>query len=63
MSYTFKVVVKDGKAEIAEGNYVTPPDGEYMVNGHVGDDWESINVTRYTSPSQMAFQATAWAKK
>ena len=64
MSYTFKIIAKDGKLEVAEGS-VTPPDGAYLVSGHVNDEWESIGVTRYAGdpPVNQMFQATAYAKR
>lgn len=70
MSYTMTVVVKDGKAEVASDNYVTPPDGKYMISGHVptGEPGnysaENIAITRYSSDgAQMLAQASATVLK
>lgn len=50
MSYSIKVVVKDGKAEVDPSGTSVPPDGVYNINGHIplAGTWqaENINVTR-----------------
>lgn len=71
MSYSIKVVVKDGVATVAPEGTTTgqaaPPDGVYSINGHVPSEgtWqaESIAVAR-TEPDdqgrdQMVIQASS----
>ena len=72
MSYSMYINVKDGKAEVDSANYVAPPDGKYMISGHVptGEpgnwDQETITVTRFAAGGTWAdqvAQATATIKR
>lgn len=50
MSYSIKVVVKDGVATVASEGTTTgaaaPPDGTYTINGHVPTEgtWQAENI-------------------
>jgi len=55
MSYSIGVTVKNGQAEIDPASTSLPPDGAYVINGHVPSKgtWqaENIQVTRYQPDS------------
>lgn len=63
MSYSIRVVVKDGKAEVDLTGTSVPPDGIFNINGHVPLEgtWqaESINIMRSTDESHQVIQASA----
>lgn len=50
MSYSIKVIVKDGVATVAPEGTTTgraaPPDGTYAINGHVSSEgtWQAENI-------------------
>lgn len=67
VSYSIKVVVKDGVASVAPEGTTTgaaaPPDGSYSINGHFPspESWkaENISVMRLDTDSNTVIHATA----
>lgn len=62
MSYSIRVDVVDGKATVT--SEFAAPNGIYLVNGHSDEQYESINVARYSPDNQKLFiQSTAHVTK
>lgn len=62
MSYQLTVTVKDGKATVEESKTSLPPDGKFVINGHVPTEgtWqaENIQVTRHDPQDSVVIQAS-----
>lgn len=62
MSYQITVVVKDGKATVDDSGTSLPPDGKFVINGHVPTEgtWQAdhIQVTRFNAEGNVEVQAS-----
>lgn len=67
MSYSYKVVVTDGKPAVDEKSVSgTVPDGTFYVSGHEDDNGRSIGVSRKPAPAEtemLVIQAQGWAAR
>lgn len=73
MSYSFRVVVKNGKASVDHKSPATStnvPDGDFLVGGHEDEHGRSVTVTRYETGEtggqryqHIAVQASGYAKR
>lgn len=67
MSYSFRVVVEDGRPVVAEGSVSgTVPEGMFAVSGHEDDASASVTLTRYASQTHLGrvvAQASGYAAK
>lgn len=62
MSYSLAVTVTDGVASVDESGTSLPPDGKFVINGHVPVEgtWqaENVQVTRQDVNGNVVIQAS-----
>lgn len=67
MSYQLTVVVKDGKAVVDESGTSLPPNGKFVINGHIPEEgtWqaENIQVSRQDPYGSAKMQASGTSYK
>ena len=62
MSYFLKITVENGTATISD-EYVAPPDGTYIISGHLDAAWENFSAIRTdTKGTQMGQVSMSVAK-